>query len=37
MCLKFHSKLFTTHGSFIANSGKQIDDPRIIKALCYLK
>lgn len=37
MCLKFHSKLFTTHGIFIANSGKQTEEPGRIKALFYLK
>lgn len=25
MCLKFHSKLFTTHSSFFVNSGKQMN------------
>jgi len=40
MCLKFHSVLFTSHGSFIANSGKKkpkTDEPGIVQALFYLK
>lgn len=37
MCFKFHSKLFTIHGSFIVNSGKRTDEPGRIQALFYLK